>query len=74
MTNTIKIKSKSFIKQNSIIIYFLFAFLLSWGLVGILAGPGNIPINPEKSQELLPLLYVSMLVGPGLAGLLMIGL
>ena len=56
------------------IIYFLFAFLLSWGLVGVIAGPGNIPINPEKSQELLPLLYVSMLVGPGLAGLLMIGL
>ena len=73
MTNTIKMKSKSFIKQNSIIIYFLLAFLLSWGLVGVIAGPGNIPINPEKSQELLPLLY-AMLVGPGLAGLLMIGL
>jgi len=46
MTNTIKIKSKSFIKQNSIIIYFVLAFLLSWGLVGILDGSGNIPINP----------------------------
>lgn len=67
-------KSKSFAKQNSIIIYFLLAFSFSWGLVGILAGPNNIPINPEKSQELLPLLYVSMLVGPSFAGLLMIGL
>ncbi len=67
-------KWKNLATQHSIIIYFLLAFLFSWGLVGILAGPGNIPINPEKSQELLPLLYVSMLVGPSLAGLLMIGL
>jgi membrane protease YdiL (CAAX protease family) len=72
--NIIKMKSKRFAKQNSIIIYFLLAFSFSWGLVGILAGPGNIPINPEKSQELLPLLYLSMLVGPSFAGVLMIGL
>jgi membrane protease YdiL (CAAX protease family) len=67
-------KSKNLAKQHSIIIYFLLAFSFSWGLILILAGPGNIPINPQKSQELLPLLYVSMLVGPSLGGLIMIGL
>jgi len=67
-------KRKSLVKQHSIIIYFLLAFSFSWGLILILAGPGNIPINPEKSQELLPLLYVSMLVGPSIGGLIMIGL
>lgn len=67
-------KIKHVIKHHSLFIYFFLAFTISWGLIGILAGPGNIPINPEKSRELLPLLYVSMLFGPSVAGLLMIGL
>lgn len=63
-----------FIKHRSVFVYFSLAFIISWGLIGILAGPGNIPINPEESEQLLPLLYVSMLFGPSVAGLLMIGL
>lgn len=62
------------IKQHSSIIFFLLVFILSWGCVLILAGPGNIPINTEGSQELLPLLYISMLIGPGIAGILLTGL
>ena len=56
------------------IIYLVLTFLFSWGLIVLLAAPGNIPINAEKSKDLLPLLYVMMLVGPSVSGLLMIGL
>ncbi|MEJ2596379.1 MAG: CPBP family intramembrane metalloprotease [bacterium] len=55
-------------------IYFLLTVLLSWGLVIILAGPNNLPIDPERSADLLPVLYISMLLGPSAAGLLMTGL
>jgi membrane protease YdiL (CAAX protease family) len=37
----------------------------------LLAGPGNLPIDTEQSKEILPLLYISMLVGPGAAGILL---
>lgn len=65
---------KNLINHYSLTIYFLLAFIISWGLIVSLAGTGNIPINAEKSQDLLPLLYVSMLFGPSVAGILMIGL
>lgn len=65
-------KVKNLINSYSVLIYTVLAFAISWGLIGIIAGPGNIPINPEKSESLLPLLYVSMLVGPSLTGFLMI--
>jgi len=64
----------TFIKRNSAIAYLIVVFGLSWGLILILAGPGNIPINAEQSKELLPLLYTMMLLGPSIAGLLVIGL
>jgi len=63
-----------FIKRNPLLSCFSLVFVLSWGLIVILAGPGNIPINAEQSEKLLPLLYTMMLVGPGLAGLLLTGL
>ncbi len=66
--------SLAYIKKNSVITYFILAFILSWGLIVILAGPGNIPIDPERSKNILPLLYILMLIGPSAAGILMIGL
>lgn len=67
-------KIKHFIKEHSVIVYFFIAFTISWGFVVILTGPNNIPINTEKSQELLPFLYVSMLFGPSVAGIFLTGL
>lgn len=63
-----------FIKRNPALSCFSLAFVISWGLVVMLAGPGNMPIDAEQSQKLLPLLYVMMLVGPAAAGLLLTGL
>lgn len=68
------ISSLELIKRNSVLTYFSIVFLTSWGLIILLAGPSNLPIDAEKSKELLPLLYILMLVGPSLAGLLLTGL
>jgi membrane protease YdiL (CAAX protease family) len=61
-------------RKRHLVVYFFLTFAISWGLIIILTGIGNFPIDPDTSQELLPLLYVSMLFGPGIAGILMIGL
>ena len=65
-------KVKKLIESYSVLIYVILAFVISWGLIGIIAGPVNIPINPETSKDMLPLLYVSMLFGPSLAGIVLI--
>jgi membrane protease YdiL (CAAX protease family) len=67
-------KARNFINNHSLAVYLFLAFVISWGLIIILAGPVNIPIDTAKSKELLPILYVSMLFGPSVAGLLMIGI
>jgi len=61
-----------YIKKHSIKLYFILSFLLSWGMVILLAGYRNIPINPENSKNILPLLYMSMLLGPSISGVLFI--
>ncbi len=68
------LKCIGFIKRYQVITFFILVFTISWVLIIILAGPGNIPIDPEQSKSLLPLLYVMMLVGPSAAGVLLIGL
>ena len=62
------------IKKNPALTCFIMIFVISWGLIIILAGPRNMPIDTEQSKKLLPLLYTMMLVGPGLSGILLTGL
>lgn len=66
-------KFKGFLETQPFTIYIFLTFVISWGLILVLAGPENIPLDIEKSKEILPLLYVSMLFGPSVAGLLVIG-
>lgn len=63
-----------FIKRNPVLTCFSMIFVISWGLIIILAGPRNIPVDAEQSKKLLPLLYIMMLVGPGVSGILLTGL
>jgi membrane protease YdiL (CAAX protease family) len=67
-------RSIAFTKRYPVITYIILVFSISWGLILILAGPGNIPLEQEQSKSLLPLLYVMMLVGPSAAGILLISL
>lgn len=62
------------IKKHSIGIYFLLTFAISWGCMNMLITPYSFPLTAEQSDTVGPLLYVGMLVGPSIAGLLLIGL
>ena len=61
-------------RRNPVMTCINLVFIISWGLIIVLAGVENLPIDPEKSIEILPLLYIMMLLGPGVAGILMNGL
>jgi membrane protease YdiL (CAAX protease family) len=64
--------AKVFIKRHSVLIYFVLTFAISWGAILVLAGAGGLPLNTEQSKEMMPFIYMAMLVGPSIAGILMI--
>lgn len=64
----------SFLKKQSISIYFLLTFAISWGCMKLMIRPYSFPLTPEQSLAVGPLLYVGMLVGPSISGLLALGL
>ena len=66
--------TNSLIKQNAVAIYFIITFALSWGCMNLLVKPYSFPLTAEQSEAVGPFLYVGMLVGPSIAGLLLIGL
>ncbi|HPF02315.1 MAG TPA: type II CAAX endopeptidase family protein [Bacteroidales bacterium] len=68
------IRNLVFVRKYSTSIYFILVFVLSWGPIIFLAGPANLPIDPELSENILPILYTFMLIGPSVAGILLIGL
>jgi membrane protease YdiL (CAAX protease family) len=53
--------------------YFVLAFALSWGAVYAVIAPGEIPAVPDRAEQLFPIVYLAMLVGPSVAGILMTG-
>ena len=65
---------KSFIKRHAVAIYFLLTFTLSWGCMSLMISPYCFPMTPEQSDAVGPLLYVGMLIGPSVSGLILIGL
>jgi membrane protease YdiL (CAAX protease family) len=65
---------EAFIKRYPVPTYFALAFVISWGGVLMLVGPGGIPGTTEETEMLLPLVIMVMLVGPSVAGILLTGL
>jgi membrane protease YdiL (CAAX protease family) len=65
---------KAFIKRYPVLTYFALTFAVSWGGVLILVVPSGIPGTTEQSNTLFPVVYLAMLVGPVLAGILLTGL
>jgi len=55
-------------------IYFFLTFALSWGVMSMMITPYSFPLTSEQSNAVGPMLYVGMLVGPSVSGLLMIGI
>jgi len=63
-------KAKDFIKRHSLLIYFTLTFIISWGVVLILAGPDGIPVAADQAV----VLGMALLLGPSVAGILLTGL
>lgn len=59
------------LRKHPLASYFILAFALSWGGVFAVITPGAIPARPDRAEELFPFVYLAMLVGPSVAGLLM---
>ncbi len=66
---------KAFIKRHPVPTYFALTFAISWSSVLlVIGGPGGIPATPEQADMLFPVVLLAMLVGPGVAGILLTGL
>jgi hypothetical protein len=62
----------TFIKKHSVLIYFALTFTISWGgLLLVIGGRGAILGTNEETD---PLVYLAMLPGPTIAGILLTGL
>ena len=65
---------EAFVTRHPVRIYFALAFAVSWAGVLFVVGPGGIPTTVEHLMTIGPAMYVAMLAGPSVAGLLMISL
>jgi len=65
---------KSFIKRNSVLLYFILTFAITWGCMALLASPTGFPLTEEQLEAMGPLVYVGMLIGPCVTGILLTGL
>ena len=64
----------AFIKRHAVLLYFVLTFAISYGGILIVAGPGAFLGTAEEGDVLDPSLYLAMLLGPSIAGILLTGL
>lgn len=62
------------LKRYAVLIYFVLTLLISWGSLLLIMGPGGFIGVADVPPERTPLLFLGMLLGPTIAGLLMTGL
>jgi membrane protease YdiL (CAAX protease family) len=65
---------QSFIKQHSILTYYILTFSISWGAVLLLIACNGMPTTQKQLDAQLPVAILAMLGGPSVAGLLMVGI
>jgi membrane protease YdiL (CAAX protease family) len=66
--------TKSFIQKHAVLAYFLLTFAITWGGIILVIGLGGILGTEPVPDEQLPALYLAVLLGPSMAGLIMTGL
>jgi CAAX protease family protein len=66
--------TKTFVIRHSVVAYFVLTFLISWGGILVVLGPGAFTGATAPTEGLLPLVYLAMFAGPSIAGILMTGL
>lgn len=65
---------QSFVTRRPMLTYFALAFAISWAGGLFVLGPSRIPTTVEILMTIGPIMYVAMLAGPSVAGLLMTSL
>lgn len=63
----------AFIRKYPLSTYFVLTFVLSWGGILVAARPDGISTASAPPQSLLPFVYLAMVIGPSVAGVLSIG-
>lgn len=58
------------VRKHPVASYYALVFAISWGGILILLGPAGSPLSQEQSPW-LPLVYLAMFAGPGIAGIVM---
>src|SRR5215218_412400 len=66
----------AFIKRYPLLSYFALTFAISWGvvLIAVGLGPGGFSATPQQLQMAVPYAVPVMVLGPGVAGMLLTGL
>ncbi len=62
------------VKRHSVLAFFVTTFVISWGCILLVIGPGGFLGVKEPSEALLPFVYLATLAGPSVAGILLTGL
>jgi membrane protease YdiL (CAAX protease family) len=62
------------IKRWPVASFFVLTFAISWIGVLLVVGPSGFPLDPERFEQLGPLMYVAILAGPSLASIVLTGL
>jgi membrane protease YdiL (CAAX protease family) len=63
---------KAFLERHALATYFALAFAISWaGVLLVIGGPAGVPGTYEETERLFPFVYLAMLAGPSLAGILL---
>jgi membrane protease YdiL (CAAX protease family) len=65
---------RTFIRTHPLATYFVLTFGISWGGVLLVVAPHGIPGTTEQTDRLFPYVYLAMLAGPSVAGILLTGL
>jgi membrane protease YdiL (CAAX protease family) len=63
---------KAFLERHALATYFALAFAISWaGVLLVIGGTAGVPGTKEESERLFPFVFLAMLAGPSLAGVLL---
>ena len=65
--------TKTFVVRHPVVTCFGLTFLISWGGILMVLGPGAFTGVAAPTEGLLPLVFLAMFAGPAVAGLLLMG-
>jgi membrane protease YdiL (CAAX protease family) len=63
----------TFVMKHPVVTCFVLTFLISWGGILVVLGPGAFTGATEPTDVQLPFVYLAMFAGPAVAGLLLTG-